>query len=107
MFGKRGDDQTHDALAAFGVSAEALPDREEAVTVYPENWTALQAFLGLQTQWRSGMGGREGLIYSEAYAWMSENGITRRKKRQDTMWALRAMENEALRIFDEQRHGGK
>ena len=37
------------------------------------------------------------------YAYMDEPGITRRKKRLDLMWALRIMETEALRIWDQER----
>ncbi len=69
--------------------------------VYPENWLALQAFSELQTQWRSGMSGRESLIYAEAWKWMDEHGITRRKRRKDLMSCLRVMEIEALRVWGE------
>lgn len=49
------------------------------------------------------MAGREGLIYSEAWRWMDEAGITRRKKRQDLMHCLRVMEGEALMVWAERR----
>lgn len=84
----------------MGLSAE---DLEFEVEIYPENWLAILAFCDLQTQWRSGMGGREGLIYSEAYGWMDERGIRKRKKRQDLMWALRVMEMTALKVWAEAR----
>jgi hypothetical protein len=32
--------------------------------VWPENWPALLMFLRMETQWRIGFGGREGLDYS-------------------------------------------
>ena len=67
--------------------------------VYPENMLPLQAFGELQTQWRSGMGGREGMIYSEIWKWMDEQRIIKRKRRQDLMRCLRVMEAEALRVW--------
>ena len=44
---------------------------EESVGVWPENWRALQLFVGLQTQWSwavgFGGGGRVGLRYEAIY----------------------------------------
>jgi hypothetical protein len=72
--------------------------------VFPENIVAVRAFLFLQTQWRSaGMGGRIGLVYQEAWKWMDEQGITRRKKRMDLMECLQVMEAEALKVWCEKR----
>lgn len=56
----------------------------------------------MQTQWHIGLSGRTGLIYSEAWKWMTEQGITKRKQRQDVMWCLQVMEGEALRVWAEQ-----
>lgn len=61
-------------------------------------------FGDLDTQWRTGMNGREGLIYSEAFTLMSEKGIRKKKKRLDIFQSLRVMENAALEIF-RKRHG--
>lgn len=89
------------ALGAPDVLRAAI--EEQQTNVYPENTLPLQAFIALQTQWRSGMGGREGLIYGEAYKWMDEHGIRKQKKRQDLMWAVQVMEFEALRVWAEAR----
>lgn len=63
----------------------------------------MQVFLAMQTQWRCSMGGREGLIYSEAWKWMDEAGIRKPKKRMGLMRCLQTMENEALSAWAEKR----
>lgn len=85
------------AMGAPAALSSAIEAQE--TEIYPENQRPLQAFEALQTQWRSGMGGREGMIYSEVYRWMDEHGITKRKARIDLMWAIQVMEAEALKIW--------
>lgn len=89
------------AMGAPAAMKAAIEQQETGV--YPENHLALQAFASLQTQWRSGMSGRESLIYSEAWKWMDEQGITKRKKRRDLMRCLQIMEAEALKTWSAQR----
>lgn len=99
-----GDQDDTGILMAMGIPESMWEKmREKAVIeIYPENWRAVQAFIDLQTQWRSGgMGGRSGLIYSEVYGYMNEMGITRRRKRKDLMWALQVMESEALNVWSQ------
>lgn len=104
MLGKSGADETNAALEAFGIEVTEPIDQESLTDVYPENQRALQAFVNLQTQWRSsGMGGRSGLIYHEVYGYMDEIGLAKRKHRLDLMHALRIMEGEALKIWGEQQ----
>ena len=104
MLGKAGTDETDEALQAFGIEIEEPIDKEGLPDVYPENQRAVQAFIDLQTQWRSsGMGGRSGLIYREVYGYMDEIGLTKRKHRLDLMHALRVMEAEALKVWGEQQ----
>ena len=87
-----------DAFESFGLAAD---DLDFEIDVFPENWPALCCFMDLQTQWRSGMGGREGLIYAEVRGWMDERGLTRKKKRQDLMWRVQVLEMAALNAWAE------
>lgn len=92
----------YQAMGAPSVMKTAIKTQE--TEIYPENLLPFRAFTSLQTQWHSGgMGGRSGMIYSEVYKWMDEQGITKRKKRQDTMWAVQVMEGEALKVWAEKR----
>lgn len=77
--------------------------KKEHLSVFPENWQPVQLFVDLQTQWRSGMGGREGLIYSEVFRLMDEVGLRGKRKRMDVFRALQVMEGEALSIWAEKR----
>lgn len=103
MTGGQQDDSG--MLAAMGVPPEMWEKMREksSLEIYPENASAVEAFVALQTQWRTGMNGREGLIYSEVYGYMDEIGITRRRKRKDLLWALRVMEGEVLNVLAENR----
>ena len=100
-----GEQDDSGMFAAMGIPESMWAQmREKAVVgIYPENWAAVEAYGQLQTQWRSGMGGREGLIYSEVYLWMNEQQITDPEDRQDLMWAIRVMEYESLDIWAKQR----
>jgi hypothetical protein len=51
-------------LAAFGAQLE---DVTGDVEVWPENEEAVTVFVQLATQWRHGMSGLTGLIYSEIW----------------------------------------
>lgn len=59
-------------LRAFGAPEDVIAEFEQAqktedFEVWPENWTALELFLALQTQWRiGGMGTFVGLDYNAA-----------------------------------------
>ena len=48
------------------------PDEYE---VGPENWPAVQAFLCVQTQWSTGMGGPTGLDYARMQAGLGMAGV--------------------------------
>lgn len=73
------------------------------IEVYPENWPALELIQALETQWHRGMEGKTGLMYGEAWAWMTEAGITARAERMDLMRATQVIERELLRIWRMQR----
>lgn len=88
----------------LGAPAQMRTQIERAqIDVYPENADALRYFGLMATQWRSaGMGGREGLIYAELWALMTEHGITRKARRQALFADIRVMEAEALNVWREQ-----
>ena len=64
-----------------------------------ESW---HAWLGVQTQWRTGMAGATGLDYAGVRAWldMSELG---RSDRRSVFADLVAMERATLEVWSEQR----
>lgn len=88
-------------MGAFGVTPDKPLEAPE-IEVWPENWTPLQLMDHMSTQWHSGMGGRSGLMYSEAWRWMDETGLTEREARLDVMQAAQVMERELLRIWRKQ-----
>jgi len=90
--------------AAMGAPVALSQQIEKAsIDVYPENHLPLQIFSVLFTQWHTGMGGREGLMYSAVYQEMDERGIRKAKQRQDLMSAVRVREREALNVWGEKR----
>ena len=95
-------DEIEGALAAFGMRPVQSIKAHET-EVYPENWPALDLILALETQWHRGMEGKTGLIYAEAWAWMTEAGIVERAERMDLMRAAQVIERELLRIWRVQR----
>lgn len=95
-------DEIEGAAAAFGIKPEA-PIRSPETEVYPENWPALELVSSLETQWRHSMAGRSGLIYAEAWAWMTEAGVIEREERMSLMRAVQVIERELLRIWRAQR----
>jgi hypothetical protein len=71
--------------------------------VFPTNRQAFELFEFLATQWRGGMGGRESLIYSEAYSRMDELGIDDKPRRLSLINDMRVMEQEVLAAIAERR----
>ena len=77
--------------AALGLPPPPVEDT--ALTVLPENWDALQLFLGCQTQWRHGPSGhRTGLDYAGCQAAAAADGIDW----QTAINGLRVLEREIL-----------
>ena len=70
------------------------------VEVWPENWLAVRVFSLMSTQWRVGMGGVTGMDYAALPFVLKRSGC-RRKKIDDTFWAVREMELEVLNIVSE------
>ena len=70
--------------------------------VIPENWDALQLFLGCHTQWRHGPSGhRTGLDYAGCQAAAAADGVDWRK----ALNGLRVMEREVL-LAEGEDNGG-
>lgn len=80
-------------------------DLESDLDVLEDNLPAVRVFCALQTQWRSGMGGRTGLDYAVLPAVFDLHGI-RRKRRPDVFSGVRVMEAETLNIWSERRNNG-
>lgn len=80
---------------------QALDDTE-VFHLWPENVAAWRLFMGCSNRWLSGMGGREGL---DAYGVEVELRLHRVRPRQRRQrWAeIKAMESEALTVWEEQR----
>ena len=87
--------------AAFGLTVEEASG--PPVEVWPDNLRAVNAFVGMSTQWRVGMNGATGLDYGVVPTVLRLAGVPRAE------WAevfdgLRAMEDEALKTMRETRH---
>ncbi len=60
-------DEVDDDAAAFGITLPDLPPPvAQDFEVWPDNWSTVQMFLRLQTQWRTTMSGVVGLDYAAA-----------------------------------------
>lgn len=91
-----------DAMAAMGL----VPEQEleqEVVECYPDNWTSLQVFISLATQWRvANSGAVTGLHYEVIPGVLDMLGI-KKKQRADTFVAMRHMEESALQLFNRKK----
>lgn len=63
--------------------------------VWPDNWQALDVFMAMGTQWRTGMGGATGLDYGVLPDVMSLRGVRKAERPEVFDW-VRLMEGEAL-----------
>lgn len=71
--------------------------------LWPCNQITWHWWLRLQTQWRIGMGGREGLDYGAVIAYLRHvAGMTKKQLRQ-SMSELQAMERAALGVWAKKR----
>jgi hypothetical protein len=85
-------------LALIGITAEdvgPLPD----VEIWPENTRAVEVFVALSTQWRTGFSGATGLDYSVLPVVFDLHGLGK-AKRQAVFPDLQIMERAALNIFN-------
>lgn len=77
----------------FGLTEdEAHPD----VEIWSDNVGTLQCFIGLSTQWRSGMNGVTGLDYAAVSVVIEMNEVLDKKA---VFNELQAMEMEVLRVM--------
>ncbi len=80
-----------------------LPDLPAAPAedfgVWPDNWTAIEMFLRVQTQWRTSMGGVVGLDYA-AVAWVLK--LYEIEDQRSLLEDLQVMEAAAMRVMNKQ-----
>lgn len=81
-------------LAEWKLKAKHYP--EPVVTVWADNWDAIQMFISFSSQWRSGPAGVIGLDYSVIH--FEANRLQMAGEEFDNlMWQIGVIESEALR----------
>ncbi len=95
----------NEALAAFGLQDDETEEDDDEGEVnfkqarcylWPCNLATFNAWQGLQTQWRDGMGGRTGLDYASVTSYLRDICRASNKERVDMFKGLQAMEYAAL-----------
>lgn len=76
---------------------------QEWVYLWPCNAHAWNTWLQVKTQWRTSMGGREGLDYGGVDHYLASRPGLRPKARAELLSGLRAMELAALGEWAKQR----
>jgi hypothetical protein len=84
-----------DALAAFGLVLDDDPD-DPRFHLWGENREALHTWLGVQTQWRVGMGGPTGLDYAGVEAYLRMRAVRAPARRARLLLELQVMERATL-----------
>lgn len=100
-----------DAAAQFGISIDDDSrdhDNDSATDtdthhLWPENVALWGIWLSLQTQWRVGMNGREGLNYAGVVAYLGEVARIRPRQFVQAFGCIQAMESAALNAWAQQR----
>lgn len=98
-----------EALAAFGLQQEPAdgPDGARVASskcyLWPCNVPAFNLWQRVQTQWRVGWRGREGLDYAGVSAYMRDILAIKPKDRAALFKGLQAMELAALEVYDQQK----
>jgi len=87
-------------VAAVIAAGASRADQE--VYLWPCNVQAWQTWCAVQSQWRSGMAGREGLDYAGVRAYLDEAGLCGDERR-DTFKGIRAAEQASLEAWAQQR----
>ena len=75
------------------------PEVSDDFEVWPENWSAVEMFMRVQTQWRAAMNGVIGLDYT-ALAWLLT--LYEVKDQRSLLEDLQVMEAAALAILNKQ-----
>ena len=78
---------------------ESVETQTTDFEVFPENWSAVEMFLRLQTQWNVIPGGFVGLNYQSIDLCFKMYGI---KDRRDLFECLQTMEAAALSVLNKQ-----
>lgn len=71
--------------------------------LWPENLLAWNLWHRLQTQWRVGMAGREGLDYAGVSTYLRDVARIKPRKFPGLFFELQVMERAALKEFQKQR----
>lgn len=75
------------------------------MTVWPDNLPAVNVFVAMSTQWRTGMSGPTGLDYSALpVVRQAQDPPIPKADWPDTFDALRVLEGEALSVMNEARN---
>lgn len=91
-------------LKAFGAPQEVIDELIEAqkgedFEVLPDNWSSVEMFLRMQTQWRTSFGGLVGLDYGAAQ-WLFD--LYSVEDRREMLEALQVMEHTVLAAKSEE-----
>lgn len=94
-------------MAVFGLVPDAAPDDDrppgDVVWLWPCNVRAWAIWQRIQTQWRCGMAGRDGLDYPGVATYLREVERIKPRHFQDMFKCLQAMEFAALDEWSKQR----
>lgn len=89
--------------ASMGIVADKPAGLDDGpVYLWPESVASWNAFLELQTQWRTGMGGPTGLDYTAVLAHLAES-VPRKADRRSVYSGVRACERATLAEWARQR----
>lgn len=83
-------------MESFGLSLEDYED--DSIALWTDNWLSFSVFIGMSTQWRTGVGGVTGLDYNALPTVMKLRGIKKNKHKQ-IFNDIQIMEAEALNIL--------
>ncbi len=93
-------------MSAFGL-VEDVPDdapgTADLVYLWPCNVRVWNIWQRIQTLWRSGMGGREGLDYAGLTAYLRDVERIRQRRFAETFALIQAMESASLDEWAKQR----
>lgn len=98
-----------EALAAWGLQSIEEPNNMEADTpenvfyLWPKSVKTWGIWQRLQSMWRTGMAGRDGLDWPSVTTWLRHAERMGAKDLASTLQTLRVMEASALNAWAEQR----
>jgi hypothetical protein len=79
----------------------AVAPDERIEYLWPDNLDGWNAWMGVQTQWRTGMAGATGLDYSGVRAWLEV--MHPKKRHRELLQGIQACERATLDVWAEQR----